>query len=80
MDDQALLAVLRTEAAWLNRPQHDGRKATVIWESLGLSETRYYQLLNVLLGMPEAWRQDFHTMDVVRRRQEQARRGATRSE
>lgn len=61
------LAIITLERAWLNRPQHDGRKADAIRE-LGLTETAYYQRLNALLDDPAAWRLDFRVMDTVSRR------------
>ena len=72
-DDRLDLAIITLERAWLNRPQHDGRKANAI-AALGVSETTYYQRLNALLSDPDAWSQDFRVMEAVSRRRERAQR------
>ena len=70
-DDRLDLQIIQLERAWLNRPQHDGRKANAI---AGLGETTYYQRLNALLSDPDAWSQDFRVMEVVSRRRERSQR------
>ena len=72
-DDRLDLQIIQLERAWLNRPQHDGRKANAI-AGLGVSETTYYQRLNALLSDPGAWSQDFRVMEVVSRRRERSQR------
>ena len=73
------LAIIQLERAWLNRPQHDGRKANAI-AGLGLSETAYYQRLNALLDSPDAWGTDFRVMEAVSRRRERAMRQRKRED
>jgi uncharacterized protein DUF3263 len=51
-----------------------GAKERAIRERLGISPTRYYQLLNVLLDDPRALAHDPVTVNRLRRRRE-ARRG-----
>lgn len=46
-------AVLALEVEWWNRPQHDGRKGNAIAD-LGMSPTRYHQVLARLARDPEA--------------------------
>lgn len=48
-DDQKVM--LGLEASWWRYP---GAKDAVIWDRLGWSSTRYYQVLNVLLDDPAA--------------------------
>jgi hypothetical protein len=44
-------AILQFEQGWWRRP---GPKAAAITEHLGLSPTRYYELLNAAIDDPEA--------------------------
>lgn len=57
-------AVLELERAWFRRP---GAKAQRIRDELGMSETRYYQLLNALIDRPEALAADPVTVGRLRR-------------
>ena len=77
--DRLDLQIITLERAWLNRPQHDGRKANAI-AGLGLSETAYYQRLNALLDSPDAWGTDFRVMEVVSRRRERSQRQRKRED
>jgi hypothetical protein len=52
-----------------------GAKERAIRERLGLSPTRYYQLLNALLDDPAALAHDPVTVNRLRRRREDRRRG-----
>ncbi|MDT0305478.1 DUF3263 domain-containing protein [Streptomyces sp. DSM 44917] len=54
-----------------------GAKERAIRERLGISPTRYYQLLNALLDDPRALAHDPVTVNRLRRRREAQRRGRT---
>ena len=69
--DEAILALER--AGWAA----PGKKERAIRERLGLSPTRYYQLLNALLDDPLALAHDPVTVNRLRRRR-QERRDRTR--
>ena len=64
-------AVLDFERAWWLYP---GPKDRAVGEYLGMSATRYYQVLRRLLDDPEAERYDPLTIRRLRRVREQARR------
>lgn len=64
-------AVLAVEASWWQLP---GSKEAVIRERLGLSATRYYQLLGVLAGSDEALAHDPLVVRRVRRQRQSRRR------
>lgn len=66
--DRAVLAVERRN--WSG----PGAKERAIRERLGLSPTRYYQLLNALLDDPQALAHDPVTINRLRRLREQRRR------
>lgn len=53
--------------------KHPGAKDWAIRKQLGISPTRYYQLLNALLDDPEMLRKDPVTINRLRRQREQAR-------
>lgn len=61
------LGVLAIEAEWIHRVDR-GAKSTAIRERLGLSETRYYQVLARLVEEPEAIAVEPVVLGVVRRR------------
>ncbi|TDC23711.1 DUF3263 domain-containing protein [Streptomyces sp. 8K308] len=65
--DRAILAVER--ASW----PRAGAKERVIRERLGLSPTRYYQLLNALLDDPAALAHDPVTVNRLRARRARQR-------
>ncbi|MGK5532831.1 DUF3263 domain-containing protein [Streptomyces sp. URMC 129] len=65
--DRAVLAVAR--AAWPGA----GAKERAIRERLGISPTRYYQLLNALLDDPRALAHDPVTVNRLRRLRESRR-------
>lgn len=65
--DAAVLAVERR--GWPG----PGAKERAIREQLGLSPTRYYQLLNALLDDPRALAHDPVTVNRLRRRREEQR-------
>ncbi|WP_326597529.1 DUF3263 domain-containing protein [Streptomyces sp. NBC_01803] len=65
--DRAVLAVER--AAWPGA----GAKERAIRERLGISPTRYYQLLNALLDDPRALAHDPVTVNRLRRLRESRR-------
>ncbi|MEO3750723.1 DUF3263 domain-containing protein [Streptomyces sp. B6B3] len=52
-----------------------GAKERAIRERLGISPTRYYQLLNALLDDPAALAHDPVTVNRLRRRRDARRRG-----
>lgn len=64
-------AVLDFERAWWLYP---GPKDRTVGEYLGMSATRYYQVLRRLLDDPEAERYDPLTIHRLRRVRERARR------
>jgi hypothetical protein len=64
-------AILEFEQGWWQRP---GPKAAAITEHLGLSPTRYYQLLNALIDDPEAIEADPLLVRRLRRRRSDRRR------
>lgn len=70
--------LLDLEREWLNRPQHDGRKAEAVRDRFGLSVTRYYQLLNSVIDSAEALEHDAVTTRVVLRRRAARSRGRSR--
>ncbi|MEE1942348.1 DUF3263 domain-containing protein [Streptomyces sp. TRM 70361] len=65
--DQAVLAVERR--GWSG----PGAKERAIRERLGISPTRYYQLLNALLDDPRALAHDPVTVNRLRRRRDEQR-------
>ncbi|MFH0245928.1 DUF3263 domain-containing protein [Streptomyces sp. HK10] len=67
-EDRAILAL--ESRSW----PAPGPKERVIRERLGLSPTRYYQLLNALLDDPRALAHDPVTVNRLRRRREELRR------
>jgi len=64
-------AVIDFERSWFLYP---GPKDRAVAEYLGISATRYYQMLRRLLDDPEAARYDPLTIRRLRRVREQARR------
>lgn len=73
--------LLAFEREWLNRPQHTGGKLVAMRARFGLSETRYYQLLNRAIETAEAAELDPVTVRVLRerRRSRSMRRWVTTS-
>lgn len=70
------LAVLDFEASWWHYP---GPKDRAVREYLGMSATRYYQILRRLVEDPEAMRHDPLTVRRLRKvRVDAARRAAER--
>ena len=53
--DERSRAILDFERGWWREP---GRKARAIRDQLGISASRYYQILNRLIDTPEALRHD----------------------
>ncbi len=68
------MRVLAFERSWW---REQGAKEQAIADTLGLSPTRYYQLLNELIDRPEALR--FDPVLVKRLRRQRARRQRMRS-
>jgi len=68
------MRILAFERNWWREP---GAKQQAIADTLGLSSTRYYQLLNELIDRPEALR--FDPVLVKRLRRQRARRKKMRS-
>ncbi len=68
------LRVLAFERGWWRQP---GAKEQAILDTLGISPTRYYQLLNELLDRPEALASDPGL--VTRLRRQRARRERLRA-
>ncbi|MGB2757402.1 MAG: DUF3263 domain-containing protein [Acidimicrobiia bacterium] len=68
-------AILDLEGTWW---RHDVPKATVIREHLGMSPTRYYELLSLLLASEAAY--DYDPLTVARARRDRARRRRIRHE
>jgi hypothetical protein len=66
-EDEAVLAVERR--GWPS----PGAKERVIRERLGMSPTRYYQVLNALLDDPRALARDPVTVNRLRRRRDERR-------
>jgi hypothetical protein len=66
-EDEAVLAVERR--GWPN----PGAKERAIRERLGMSPTRYYQVLNALLDDPRALARDPVTVNRLRRRRDERR-------
>jgi hypothetical protein len=64
-------AILDFEQAWWMRP---GAKAAAITDMLGLSPTRYYQLLNALIDEPDALAHDPLLVRRLRRQRSHRRR------
>ena len=67
--------VLAFEARWW---KHRGAKEQAMKDELGLSVTRYYQLLGAIVEKPEALEADPLTVNRVCRLREQQRRARTR--
>jgi Protein of unknown function (DUF3263) len=67
--------ILAFERSWWRQP---GAKEQAIAATLGLSPTRYYQLLNELIDRPESLR--FDPVLVKRLRRQRARRQRMRSQ
>lgn len=68
--------ILDLEGAWWRYP---GAKDARIREELGMSSTRYYQILNVLIDDPAALEHAPMTVNRLRRLREQRRRLRTAS-
>jgi hypothetical protein len=68
-------AILDFERGWWKRP---GPKEAAIRAELGVSSTRYYEILRTLVDRPEAFEYDPLTVSRVRR--ERARRRRDRLE
>ena len=68
------MRILAFERSWWQSP---GAKDREILETLGMSPTRYYQVLNELIDRPDAVRFDPGLVASLRRRR--ARRGRLRS-
>ena len=68
-------AILDFERGWWTRP---GPKEAAIRAELGVSSTRYYEILRTLVDRPEAFEYDPLTVSRVRR--ERARRRRDRLE
>jgi hypothetical protein len=66
--------ILAFERSWWRQP---GAKEQAIADTLGLSPTRYYQLLNALIDRPESLQ--FDPVLVKRLRRQRARRRRMRS-
>lgn len=64
--------MLDLERAWWRRP---GSKDQAVLEQLGLSSTRYHQLLNRLIDREEALAHDPVTVSRLRRLREERARG-----
>jgi hypothetical protein len=64
-------AILAFERAWWTRP---GAKAAAIHDQLGLSPTRYYEVLNALIDDPEALELDPLLVRRLRRQRTERRR------
>lgn len=64
------LAILDLERSWWKYP---GAKETAIFQRLGISTTRFYQLLNALIDRPEALEHDPLLVRRLRRLREQRR-------
>lgn len=64
-------AILEFEQVWWTLP---GRKAAAITDHLGLSPTRYYELLNALIDDPHALAHDPLLVRRLRRQRRQRRR------
>jgi len=64
-------AILEFEREWWRRPVH---KERAVRERLGLSPTRYHQLLNVLIDRPDALAFDPMLVGRLRRLREARRR------
>ena len=72
--DQRDLRIIRFEGRWW---RHTGAKETVIRAEFGLSATRYHQILNTLIDLPEALAAEPVLVHRLRRLRE-ARRAARR--
>jgi hypothetical protein len=68
------MRILAFERSWWRQP---GAKEQAISDLLGLSSTRYYQLLNQLIDRPEAL--GFDPVLVKRLRRQRARRNRMRA-
>lgn len=68
-------AILDLERTWWT---FDLPKATVIREQLGMSPTRYYELLSLMLSGDAAY--DYDPLTVARARRDRARRRRIRHE
>jgi len=71
-------AVIAFERTWW---RHQGAKERAIREGLGMSATRYYQILNAIIDLPAAADEDPLLVRRLRRQREarQRRRAARRS-
>jgi hypothetical protein len=69
------MRIIAFERSWWRQP---GAKEQAISDVLGLSATRYYQLLNRLIDRPEALA--FDPVTVKRLRRQRSRRQRVRSE
>ena len=69
------MRILAFERSWWRQP---GAKEQAISDMLGLSATRYYQLLNDLIDRPEAL--GFDPVLVTRLRRQRSRRNRMRAE
>ena len=65
------VAILELERTWWTLP---GRKEVAVRERLGLSPTRYYELLGALLDSPEALAHDPLVVRRLRRLRDRRRR------
>jgi hypothetical protein len=68
-------AILDFERGWWTRP---GPKEAAIRAELGVSATRYYEILRTLVDRPEAF--EYDPLTVTRVRRERARRRRERLE
>jgi hypothetical protein len=64
-------AILDFERGWWTRP---GPKEAAIRAELGVSATRYYEILRSLVDRPEAFEHDPLTVSRVRRERDRRRR------
>jgi hypothetical protein len=64
-------AILDFERGWWSRP---GPKEAAIRTELGVSATRYYEILRHLVDVPEAYEYDPLTVKRVRRERDRRRR------
>lgn len=64
------LQILDIERSWWKYP---GAKETAIMDQLGMTATRYYQVLNALIDRPEALAHDPLLVKRLRRQRDQRR-------
>nr|WP_083958986.1 DUF3263 domain-containing protein [Herbidospora mongoliensis] len=69
-------AILEFEGGWW---RHPGAKEQAIKDTFGMSTTRYYQVLAVLIDRPEALAADPALVNRLRERRDARRRGRGRS-